>query len=38
MVTAFPSDPARAAMLMYSAGFIATDAEFMDWWKSAPLN
>ncbi|MEU1996209.1 serine/threonine-protein kinase [Nocardia gamkensis] len=38
MVTAFPSDPGRAAMLMYSAGFIATEAEFMDWWKSAPLN
>jgi serine/threonine-protein kinase len=38
MVTAFPSDPGRAAMLMYSAGFIATDAEFMNWWKSAPLN
>ncbi|MEU2105312.1 serine/threonine-protein kinase [Nocardia sp. NPDC019255] len=38
MVTAFPADPSRAAMLMYSAGFIATEAEFMDWWKSAPLN
>ncbi|BDT97867.1 serine/threonine-protein kinase [Nocardia sputorum] len=38
MVTAFSSDPGRAAMLMYSAGFIATDAEFMAWWKSAPLN
>ncbi|MEU2041404.1 serine/threonine-protein kinase [Nocardia niwae] len=37
MVTAF-SDPARAAMVMYSAGFIATDAEFLAWWKSAPLN
>lgn len=38
MVTAFPTDPGRAAMLMYSAGFIATEAEFMDWWRSAPLN
>ncbi|MGK8522387.1 serine/threonine-protein kinase [Nocardia asteroides] len=38
MVTAFPSHPGRAAMLMYSAGFIATDAEFMAWWKSAPLS
>ncbi|MBF6163661.1 serine/threonine protein kinase [Streptomyces gardneri] len=38
MVTAFSSDPGRAAMLMYSTGFIATHAEFMDWWKSAPLN
>ncbi|MFE7746936.1 serine/threonine-protein kinase [Nocardia sp. NPDC057455] len=38
MVTAFPSDQGRTAMLMYSAGFIATDAEFMDWWRSAPLN
>ncbi|WP_269821964.1 serine/threonine-protein kinase [Nocardia gipuzkoensis] len=37
MVTAF-SDQGRATMLMYSAGFIATDAEFLDWWKSAPLN
>ncbi|WP_039800431.1 serine/threonine-protein kinase [Nocardia araoensis] len=38
MVTAFPTDPGRAAMLMYSAGFIATEAEFMNWWRSAPLN
>ncbi|MGQ4600429.1 protein kinase domain-containing protein [Nocardia sp. R6R-6] len=38
MVTAFPADPRRAAMLMYSHGFIATEAEFMNWWKSAPLN
>ncbi|MFD8249467.1 serine/threonine-protein kinase [Nocardia sp. NPDC059691] len=38
MVTAFSADPGRAAMLMYSAGFIATEAEFMNWWKSAPLN
>ncbi|MGY1947268.1 serine/threonine-protein kinase [Nocardia asiatica] len=36
MVTAF-SDAGRATMLMYSAGFIATDAEFLNWWKSAPL-
>ncbi|WP_067463825.1 serine/threonine-protein kinase [Nocardia amamiensis] len=38
MVTAFPGAPDRAAMLMYSTGFIATDAEFMNWWNSAPLN
>ncbi|MEV6322702.1 serine/threonine-protein kinase [Nocardia sp. NPDC051787] len=38
MVTAFPGDQRRAAMLMYSTGFIATDAEFMNWWNSAPLN
>ncbi|WP_330228772.1 serine/threonine protein kinase [Nocardia sp. NBC_00508] len=38
MVTAFPGNPRRTSMLMYSTGFIATDAEFMDWWTSAPLN
>ncbi|WP_040782014.1 serine/threonine-protein kinase [Nocardia pneumoniae] len=38
MVTAFPGDARRAAMLMYSTGFIATEAEFMNWWNAAPLN
>ncbi|MGK8555659.1 serine/threonine-protein kinase [Nocardia gipuzkoensis] len=38
MVTAFPGDQRRGAMLMYSTGFIATEAEFMNWWNSAPLN
>ncbi|MFI6218321.1 serine/threonine-protein kinase [Nocardia brasiliensis] len=37
MVTDFTADPQRAAMLMYCTGFIATDAEFMDWWTRAPL-
>ncbi|AFU05027.1 serine/threonine-protein kinase [Nocardia brasiliensis] len=37
MVTDFAADPQRASMLMYCAGFIATDAEFMDWWTRAPL-
>ncbi|MGX1776441.1 serine/threonine-protein kinase [Nocardia brasiliensis] len=37
MVTDFTADPQRDSMLMYCAGFIATDAEFMDWWTRAPL-
>ncbi|WP_029901469.1 serine/threonine-protein kinase [Nocardia brasiliensis] len=37
MVTDFTADPQRASMLMYCTGFIATDAEFMDWWARAPL-
>ncbi|MFI6040618.1 serine/threonine-protein kinase [Nocardia sp. NPDC051321] len=38
MVTEFTADPQRAAVLMYSVGFIATYAEFMEWWTAAPLN
>ncbi|MFB8278560.1 protein kinase domain-containing protein [Nocardia colli] len=38
MVTEFTADPQRAAMLMYSAGFIADQAELMQWWTAAPLN
>ncbi|MFE9578198.1 serine/threonine-protein kinase [Nocardia sp. NPDC006044] len=38
MITEFTADPQRAAMLMYSAGFIADQAELMQWWTAAPLN
>ncbi|MFD6163059.1 hypothetical protein ACFWF7_23765 [Nocardia sp. NPDC060256] len=38
MVTEFTADPQRASMLMYSAGFIATQSELMTWWIAAPLN
>ncbi|MFD6399598.1 protein kinase [Nocardia sp. NPDC060249] len=37
MVTRFDGDPARATMLMYSRGFIADEAQVLDWWRSAPL-
>ncbi|MFF2396495.1 protein kinase [Nocardia sp. NPDC058114] len=37
MVTRFDGDPARGAMLMYSRGFIADEAQVLDWWRSAPL-
>ncbi|MGS2806231.1 protein kinase domain-containing protein [Nocardia sp. MW-W600-9] len=37
MVTRFDADPARAAMLMYSRGFIADEAQMLDWWRTAPL-
>nr|WP_067451002.1 serine/threonine-protein kinase [Nocardia alba] len=37
MVTRFDSDPARGAMLMYSRGFIADEAQMLDWWRAAPL-
>ncbi|SFL97860.1 protein kinase domain-containing protein [Nocardia asteroides] len=38
MVTRFDSDPARAAMLMYSRGFIADEAQMLAWWQAAPLS
>ncbi|WP_433658704.1 serine/threonine-protein kinase [Nocardia sp. CA-128927] len=38
MVTEFTADPQRASILMYSAGFIATQSELMEWWTAAPLN
>ncbi|QIS05874.1 protein kinase [Nocardia brasiliensis] len=38
MVTEFGADPRWDSMLMYCTGFIATDAEFMDWWTRAPLS
>ncbi|MFI9401055.1 serine/threonine-protein kinase [Nocardia sp. NPDC052316] len=38
MITEFTADPQRAAILMYSAGFIATESELMQWWTDAPLN
>ncbi|MDO3645421.1 serine/threonine-protein kinase [Nocardia mangyaensis] len=38
MVTRFDADPARAAMLMYSRGFIATENQLFDWWHAAPLD
>ncbi|MEV0359661.1 serine/threonine-protein kinase [Nocardia sp. NPDC050697] len=37
MVTEFSGDPKRSRFLMHSIGFIATRAEFMDWWTTAPL-
>ncbi|MGW6727651.1 protein kinase domain-containing protein [Nocardia sp. NPDC055029] len=37
MVTRFDADPDRAAMLMYSRGFIADEAQMLDWWHTAPL-
>ncbi|MEV0059542.1 protein kinase [Nocardia sp. NPDC050718] len=37
MVTRFDADPARAAMLMYSRGFIADEAQMLEWWHTAPL-
>ncbi|MFJ2664400.1 protein kinase [Nocardia fluminea] len=37
MVTRFDGDPARDAMLMYSRGFIADEAQMLDWWQTAPL-
>ncbi|APE36610.1 hypothetical protein BOX37_24815 [Nocardia mangyaensis] len=38
MVTRFDADPARAAMLMHSRGFIATEDQLFDWWHAAPLD
>ncbi|MEV0295174.1 serine/threonine-protein kinase [Nocardia sp. NPDC050710] len=38
MITQFTGDRTRGAFLMYSVGFIATRAEFTDWWNTAPLN
>ena len=37
MVTRFDADPDRAAMLMYSRGFIADEAQMLAWWQAAPL-
>ncbi len=37
MVTRFDSDPDRAAVLMYSRGFIADEAQMLEWWQRAPL-
>ncbi|MFD4430364.1 protein kinase [Nocardia sp. NPDC058497] len=37
MVTRFDADPDRAAMLMYSRGFIADEAQMLEWWHTAPL-
>ncbi|GEM33185.1 hypothetical protein NN3_41920 [Nocardia neocaledoniensis NBRC 108232] len=37
MVTRFDADPDRAAVLMYSRGFIADEAEMLQWWQRAPL-
>ncbi|WP_278263301.1 serine/threonine-protein kinase [Nocardia sp. AG03] len=37
MVTRFDADPGRAAMLMYSRGFIADEAQMLAWWHAAPL-
>ncbi|MGW6422853.1 protein kinase domain-containing protein [Nocardia sp. NPDC055053] len=37
MVTRFDADPGRAAMLMYSRGFIADEAQMLEWWHTAPL-
>ncbi|MFD4441597.1 protein kinase [Nocardia sp. NPDC058519] len=37
MVTRFDGDPGRDSMLMYSRGFIADEAQMLDWWHTAPL-
>ncbi|MFC8047144.1 serine/threonine-protein kinase [Nocardia sp. NPDC057353] len=37
MVTEFSGDPDRSRFLLHSIGFIATRAEFMQWWSTAPL-
>ncbi|MFE6919424.1 protein kinase [Nocardia sp. NPDC057663] len=37
MVTRFDADPDRAAILMYSRGFIADEAQMLEWWHTAPL-
>ncbi|WP_280340193.1 serine/threonine-protein kinase [Nocardia neocaledoniensis] len=37
MVTRFDADPDRAAVLMYSRGFIADEAQMLEWWQRAPL-
>ncbi|MFC9663477.1 serine/threonine-protein kinase [Nocardia sp. NPDC127606] len=37
MVTRFDGDPGRDSMLMYSRGFIADEAQVLEWWRSALL-
>lgn len=37
MVTRFDGSPTRDTMLMYSRGFIASEPQMLDWWRSAPL-
>ncbi|WP_307593038.1 serine/threonine protein kinase [Nocardia salmonicida] len=37
MVTRFDGDSGRDNMLMYSRGFIADEAQVLQWWHSAPL-
>ncbi|WP_245721570.1 hypothetical protein [Nocardia crassostreae] len=36
MVTAFEG-AGRGVALMYSAGYVATEAEFLHWWNNAPI-
>ncbi|MFD0000407.1 protein kinase [Nocardia sp. NPDC127526] len=36
MVTAF-AGTGRDVVLMYSAGYLATEAEFLHWWNNAPI-
>ncbi|APA96104.1 serine/threonine-protein kinase [Nocardia seriolae] len=38
LVTEFHSQDGKHAFLMYSTGFLATDDQLLDWWKSAPVN
>lgn len=38
MITVFTGAKKRANFLMYSVGFIATQDEFMNWWRTAPLS
>ncbi|MEV0030795.1 protein kinase [Nocardia sp. NPDC050793] len=38
MITVFTGSEKRESFLMYSVGFIATQEEFMDWWRTAPLS
>ncbi|MFF0608273.1 serine/threonine-protein kinase [Nocardia tengchongensis] len=32
------ADAAQPAFLMYSTGFLATDDQLLEWWRSAPVN
>ncbi|MET8777436.1 protein kinase [Nocardia sp. NPDC004654] len=38
MITVFTGAKKRENFLMYSVGFIATQDEFMNWWRTAPLS
>ncbi|WP_433562802.1 serine/threonine-protein kinase [Nocardia sp. CA-151230] len=38
LVTEFHSQDGKHAFLMYSTGFLATDDQLLDWWRSAPIN
>ncbi|MFJ9367454.1 protein kinase [Nocardia sp. NPDC101769] len=38
LVTEFHSQDGKYGYLMYSTGFLATDDQLLDWWRSAPIN